>query len=158
MNIHEHNSHKTKGIECNKCDFTAKNEAILQKHHKVAMGHKKSGQCRYFANGNCRRGKFCLYEHNTNMTNRQHSQPNIPNPKMHKSNFYSGPPKSFGSGTKVKRECRYKENCYTFPNCGFLHPEICKYQERCFKGYSCPYVHLQADLLGRRHQSASWRI
>ena len=41
LNIHEHKTQRTNTIKCNQCDFTAKNEEILKKHHTVAKGHKR---------------------------------------------------------------------------------------------------------------------
>ena len=45
-------------------------------------------------------------------------------------------------GGYTNKQCKYMENCFNFPNCGFSHYEICRYQNRCSKGQNCRYVHL----------------
>ena len=123
-----HNPGSTK-LPCTSCDFVAKSEDILQKHMKVAMGHKRQINCRYFFAGNCRRGRFCKYLHPTRNENNLQDN-SLSNEKKRRKN----------TSNKL---CKYTDQCFKFPNCGFSHYEICKFQQNCLKGQSCRFVHLQ---------------
>ena len=172
MNMHEHKSHRNNAIKCNLCDFRAKDEDILKKHHAVAMGHKKKIICRFFMNGSCKNGRFCKFEHrwsnsqiNSKFDGRQQSG-NInglfANQQQHQSNmnndYYHYQPQQFGHNNdqfrgRNNRQCKYKESCFKFPNCGFAHGEICRYQEQCLKGDQCRFVHLPQNFLGTNSPS-----
>ena len=53
--VHYSNATVTKEskIQCNLCDFSAKNEDILKKHMKVAMGHKLNIICKFYERKGC---------------------------------------------------------------------------------------------------------
>ena len=131
MNIHEHRAHKQNTIKCNLCDFTAKNEEILEKHHRVAMGHNKKIACKFFNNGTCRYGNFCRFEH-------KFSNDHIITGRQTDSN---------NAGRVNTQQCKFYDKCFRFPNCGFMHYEVCKYQEKCIKGDRCSFVHVNGNFL-----------
>ena len=153
MNLHEHQTHEIKKIKCNLCDFEAINEEILKKHHVVAMGHKKNEVCRFYLQGHCKKGKFCMFKHKGNGNNisynsnakPQNGQSNFAHTTKNTAQF-----KAQGFVGRNK-QCRFFSNCIRFPNCGYVHNEICKFQENCFNIENCRFVHLQSvDFLDRR--------
>ena len=142
LNIHEHKMHRKKTIKCNLCDFNAKDEEILKKHHKVAMGHTQNTPCKFFLRGFCRNGRLCKFSHKMSYRQNKTDQ----RPKEGYSQFNSFEERQ--QGMNNYRQCKYRENCYKFPNCGFVHAEICKFQEKCFNPGQCRYVHLPEHFLG----------
>ena len=135
-------------------DFVAKNEDILKKHHLVAMGHKSNIACKFFSKGFCRRGRYCKFEHK--MTNNQ-TQPPILNQNQQFNqqqqqgtydSYNDQQQQNFTHSNFMKKQCKFKENCYKFPDCGFVHGEICKYQDKCFKPNQCRFVHFDQHFLG----------
>ena len=134
--VHNSNATATKEskIQCNLCDFSAKNEDILKKHMKVAMGHKLNIICKFYQRKGCRKGKFCRFQHpqESSSSNRQVN-------------------KKVDGQSSV--QCKYWEECTRFPSCGFTHYEICKYQEKCHKKEFCHFVHLTPTFLG----ASQWR-
>ena len=133
INLHEHNTHKQSTIKCNLCDFRAKNEDILRKHHEVAMGHRKKTPCKFFLKGNCKYGKFCRYEHKI-VNDHSNQYENTRQAKSFKGNNQQN---NFRN-----TQCKFFENCQKFPNCGYMHFEVCKFQENCTRGERCNYIHL----------------
>ena len=104
----------------------------------VAMGHKINVTCRYFERGNCTNGKFCRFLHQSKDTlkkNTHRTQTNYFNYRRNNEFGYKSKP-------VYTKQCRFMENCYSFPNCGFLHKEVCKFQENCFDQQNCNFVHL----------------
>ena len=165
LNLHEHNVHKKNGIKCNLCDFTARDEAILKKHHLIAMGHKRKIACRFFIKGICNRGRFCKFEHNRSESqvqepinnNRQYGFQqrgqslnfNNNNNSNTENYLFNNPQQQpFTNFHQSNRQCKFRENCHKFPNCGFFHGEVCRYQENCYKQNQCRFVHLPEHFLG----------
>ena len=134
MNIHINEVHKEQKIKCHLCDFRAKDKEVLKKHHIVAMGHKKNNECFFFVNkGFCRNGEFCRFKHESKGEKHDMYQ-NISNYKWQSQEYIS-------RDSSVKRQCKYKESCFQFPNCHFQHNEVCRYQNNCFFQDNCKYVH-----------------
>ena len=99
---------------------------------KVAMGHKKNSICKYFSRGLCNKGNFCLYKHDQSNVyiNQQNSNRNT-------------------SNLKSNKQCRFWDNCFKYPNCGFKHYEVCRFNEKCYRQERCGYVHTaNQDFLG----------
>ena len=131
MNMHEHETHSNKKIQCNLCDFRAASEEVLQKHHVVAMGHKRQELCWFYARGQCNKGKFCRFSHKGSNRCTMRDQ------NVEKYN---------------NKQCKFFENCLKFPNCGFEHFEICKFQETCRNYGNCRFVHMNGPFLDNIQQ------
>ena len=104
----------------------------------IAMGHKKAELCRFNLRGGCKKGKFCLFKH----------EPIDPNSRL--NNSYRKQPQR--STVQEQKQCKYRANCFKFPNCGFAHKEICRFQENCHNGLSCNFVHFNTTFLGGAHR------
>ena len=91
----------------------------------------RNEQCKYFMNGNCMKGRFCLFkhEHEGHLYNRINGR-------------FTG--QNYNQNT-YQRQCKFGINCFKFPDCGFVHNEVCRYQERCFKQGNCSFVHLNSN-------------
>ena len=152
-------------LQCTLCDFVAVNKDILQIHMRIAMGHK------IFLNGNCTRGRFCKYLHPMNIDNRNNkdstlninrnlrgndnrprsfemfrrSHRNVMNVQnyQNRKDIYSNTRYNTPQTSSQNRQCKFWDNCYNFPDCGFSHYEVCRYQSNCRKGPNCRFVHLQ---------------
>ena len=116
-------------IQCNLCEFKAANKEVLQKHMRVAMGHRINIVCRFFQRGNCKKGKFCRFEHSTEVMS-------------NKSNDWNQSGRMSNSSFEFNKQCKFYDQCFKFPACGFTHYELCKYQERCFRKDACRFIHL----------------
>ena len=118
---------QTEKVECKLCDFVAKSDDILQKHMKVAMGHKIPKPCHFHMKGFCYKGRFCKFQHTekTNFNNERAKYSYVRQEQI-----------------RSREQCKFRNNCFRFPNCGFTHYEICKYQMNCSKGNDCRFVHL----------------
>ena len=143
------------------------------------MGHKNRILCRFFLRGNCTKGRICKFEHNlldgqakferqhqssysynqnynqqqqpqnwnNNLFNQQQQQQHSNNHNYHyqQQPFYNNN-QNMG---KIKQHCKYRENCFKFPNCGFVHEEVCRFQDHCLRKDQCRFVHLPRAFLGR---------
>ena len=114
LNEHKIKVHDGTPIKCSLCDYRTFSNEILAKHMKVAMGHKKQIECRYFKQNLCRYGKMCRFKHTSV------EQPN----------------------EKKAEQCKFYDKCRRFPKCGNNHNEICKYQQNC-RNQNCRFVHLE---------------
>ena len=171
-------------INCTLCDFVAVNKEILDKHMKIAMGHKIQKECFQFRNGSCLRGRFCKFLHQQNSRNAndmmdenirqnnnwnrnntgysnlqrqkrgtfhaqnvgryQNQNMNGNNMQRNNTGFYNTQQKrgtfpaqnvrrnqnahsirdnmnNHIQGGYTNKQCKYMENCFNFPNCGFSH-------------------------------------
>ena len=133
INLHEHKTHKSNTIKCNMCDFTAKSEDILKKHHQVAMGHKKKIACKFYIQGRCKNGRFCKFEHKMSFGKFSSSG------NTRQSNNVN---RNINQNRGNMQQCKYFENCQQFPNCGYMHFEVCKFQDKCTYGERCHFVHI----------------
>ena len=128
-------------IKCNLCDFSAINNDILQKHMQVAMGHKLDTICKYFLRGHCMKGKFCRFKHPLPSNDKEQ------NLNPHRTKYFQSREENIKYQNKpvYTKQCKYMENCFKFPNCGFLHKEVCKFQDKCLNKQNCNFVHLSRD-------------
>ena len=131
------------------------------------MGHKVQKNCRFYMNGNCTKGRFCKFLHSMNgfeNSNGNRAQPahtingnrsntreftnnnvdvrNVVNQSNSQRNSRNTYYRRDARNRTQNRQCKYRENCDKFPNCGYAHYEICRYQNQCFKGPECRFVHL----------------
>ena len=112
LNNHKSSAHinQNEKIKCNLCDFTAINKETSAKHMKVAMGHIKNANCKFFMRGNCSKGNLSFRG-----MNRTYAQNN--RQCRYGPNCFKFP----NCGFKHNEICKYQENCFKQENCMFVH-------------------------------------
>ena len=99
-------------IECGNCDSYFQNEKYKQKH--TAKTHKETSKVKY---------SFWYFRAINEKVLEQHMQVAVGH-KIQRNCWF------FINGACNTKQCKYKQNCFKFPLCGFSHYELCPLLQR----------------------------
>ena len=127
----------TSWFNCHVCKFWTVDRETLEQHIRKTAGHQRNLKCKFFARGMCNIG-LCRFEHS--MTYENNSQ----NFENQRQNNMRPDVNIHNSKNVMGKQCKFMNNCFRFPYCGYVHNEVCKYQENC-KYEVCRFVHFNTD-------------
>ena len=131
----EKNHTKLPKFECENCGWKVQNDLQLIRHKLGCTGGFEEIQkqsCRYFVKGNCWKGNQCKFYHEENRMKSSENTPDCKNgpgcPYLSRGvcRFSHVTHRNVPSSENNKirnndKWCRYQEQCYKIPNCGFVH-------------------------------------